>query len=128
MKRQQLAAINNLLQNIQKDRNDQLKQSREVASALEQRNKEMDDYLEKVRSKYSTPVSLAGIKVSDASAKVFWMKDNGDVYVDPSNLPAIEKGKQKNYKSALRITIKGYRVLQQYKLKCANEEDNTEHM
>ncbi len=74
--------------------NDQLKQSREVASALEQRNKEMDDYLEKVRSKYSTPVSLAGIKVSDASAKVFWMKDNGDVYVDPSNLPAIEKGKQ----------------------------------
>jgi anti-sigma-K factor RskA len=74
--------------------NSQLLQSREVASILEQKNKEMDDYLEKVRNKYSTPVSLAGLEVKDAAAKVFWMKNTGDVYVDPSDLPAIEKGKQ----------------------------------
>ncbi|MES2849136.1 MAG: anti-sigma factor, partial [Bacteroidota bacterium] len=89
------SGVLNLIQyNKNTEVSSQLQQSREVAGILEQKNKEMDDYLEKVKSKYSTPVSLAGLKVTDASAKVFWMKDNGDVYVDPSNLPAIEKGKQ----------------------------------
>ena len=74
--------------------NSELQQSKEVASILEQKNKEMDDYLEKVRSKFSTPVSLAGLEVKEAAAKVFWMKNTGDVYVDPADLPAVEKGKQ----------------------------------
>lgn len=89
------SAIFNLIQfNKNAEVNKQLQESKQLASNLQQQNKAMDDYLEKVRSKYSTPVSLAGLTVSDASAKVFWMKDNGDVYVDPSNLPALEKGKQ----------------------------------
>lgn len=74
--------------------NTELEQSREIANVLEEKNKAMDDYLEKVRSKYSTPVSLAGLEVTDAAAKVFWMKNTGDVYVDPADLPTIEKGKQ----------------------------------
>ena len=74
--------------------NKELEQSRDAAKNLEEKNKEMDYYLEAVRNKYSQQVSLAGLKVTDASAKVFWMKNTGDVYVDPSNLPAVEKGKQ----------------------------------
>lgn len=89
------SAVINLVQfNKNVEVNKQLQQSKQLANNLQQQNKAMDDYLEKVRSKFSTPVSLAGLTVSDASAKVFWMKDNGDVYVDPSNLPALEKGKQ----------------------------------
>lgn len=86
--------LNFILYNKNSLVHEQLQQSRAMAGILEQRNREMNDYLEKVRSKYSTPVSLAGVKVTDASAKVFWMKDNGDVYVDPSNLPAPAKDKQ----------------------------------
>ncbi|MFT3680364.1 MAG: anti-sigma factor [Ferruginibacter sp.] len=74
--------------------NDELQQSRATASELEAKNKEMDGYLEMVRSKYSTPVSVAGLKEPAAGAKVFWMKNSGEVYVDPSNLPAAPQGKQ----------------------------------
>lgn len=89
------SAVFNVVQyNKNSDINNQLQQSRDMVNNLEQRNRSMNEYLEKVRSRYSTPVSLAGLKVADASAKVFWMKDNGDVYVDPSNLPAAEPGKQ----------------------------------
>lgn len=39
LKRQQLTAVNNLLQNIQKDRNDQLKQRKQDSDKLIVRNK-----------------------------------------------------------------------------------------
>lgn len=72
----------------------QLVQSQATASDLEAKNMQMDNYLEMVRSKYSTPVSLAGLKETSAEAKVFWMKNNGEVYFDPTNLPAAPQGKQ----------------------------------
>ena len=72
----------------------QLQESQATASDLQAKNAEMDKYLEMVRSKYSTPVQLAGLKETSAEAKVFWMKDNGDVYFDPTNLPAAPQGKQ----------------------------------
>ncbi|MFC4263873.1 anti-sigma factor domain-containing protein [Ferruginibacter yonginensis] len=48
-----------------------------------------------VHSKYSEPVALNGLEVApDAAAKVFWMKNTGEVYVDVTNLPAVPAGKQ----------------------------------
>ena len=48
-----------------------------------------------VQSKYSVPVSLKGLEASpDAAAKVFWMQNTGEVYIDPSNLPEAPLGKQ----------------------------------
>ena len=45
--------------------------------------------------KNAKPFILAGMPdVADAEARIYWMKNNGDVYIDPSNLPEAPKGKQ----------------------------------
>ena len=59
------------------------------------RMKGMDEDLSIVKNKYSQPVSLGGLPAApDAAAKVFWMKNTGEVYIDPSNLPDAPEGKQ----------------------------------
>lgn len=81
--------------------NNELVQTRQQAAALaqekkqleEQRN-EMNSYVETARNKYSQSVSVTGLNAADSSAKVFWMKNTGDVFVDPSNLPALAPDKQ----------------------------------
>ncbi len=48
-----------------------------------------------VKNKYSKAVSLDGLPAApDAAAKIFWMKNTGEVYIDPSNLPEAPEGKQ----------------------------------
>ncbi len=48
-----------------------------------------------VRSKYTEPVSLKGLEAApDAAAKIFWVKNTNEVYVDASNLPIAPSGKQ----------------------------------
>ena len=73
-------------------------QNKEQAHQLAQLNEHMTDMskdMDVVRSKYSLPVSLNGLKdAPDAAAKIFWMKNTGEVYVDPSNLPMAPKGMQ----------------------------------
>ncbi len=55
----------------------------------------LDEDMSVVRNKYSQPVSLEGLPAApDAAAKVFWMKNTGEVYIDPSNLPDAPAGKQ----------------------------------
>jgi anti-sigma-K factor RskA len=45
--------------------------------------------------KNALPVVLNGTEKSpDALAKIFWMKNTGDVYVDPTNLPQAPSGMQ----------------------------------
>lgn len=45
--------------------------------------------------KNAQPVSLTAMPdVADAAARIYWMKNTGEVYIDPSNLPAAPKGKQ----------------------------------
>ena len=64
-------------------------------AALEETNKEMKNDMGVVQSKYSQAVSLKGLeKAPDAAAKIFWMKNTGDVYIDASNLPDAPKGMQ----------------------------------
>ena len=48
-----------------------------------------------VQNKFSKAVSLDGLPAApDAAAKIFWMKNTGEVYIDPSNLPEAPEGKQ----------------------------------
>ena len=63
--------------------------------AQQQVNDEMKGDMSIVQSKYSEPVSLHGLPASPgAAAKIFWMKNSGEVYIDPSNLPEAPEGKQ----------------------------------
>lgn len=58
-------------------------------------NDEMKNDLQVVQSKYSEPVALHGLPAApEAAAKIFWMKNTGEVYIDPSNLPEIPDGMQ----------------------------------
>jgi anti-sigma-K factor RskA len=58
-------------------------------------NDEMKNDMSIVQSKYSEPVALHGLPAApDAAAKIFWMKNTGEVYIDPTNLPAAPEGKQ----------------------------------
>lgn len=63
--------------------------------AMEDAQKSMQADMEIVQNKYSVPVSLQGLAAApEAAAKIFWMKNTGEVYVDPSNLPETPSGKQ----------------------------------
>ena len=55
----------------------------------------MSEDMSVVKNKYSQPVSLDGLPAApDAAAKIFWMKNTGEVYIDPSNLPDAPNGMQ----------------------------------
>ena len=55
----------------------------------------MDADMSVVKNKYSKAVSLDGLPAApDAAAKIFWIKNTGEVYIDPSNLPEAPEGKQ----------------------------------
>ncbi len=59
----------------------QLEQQKQVAAA-------MSKDIEVVSNKYAQPVALNGTPHSpDAEAKIYWMKNTGEVFVDPTNLP-----------------------------------------
>lgn len=61
----------------------------------EKSNQAMSEDLNVMTNKYAQPVVLNGTANSpDAVAKIFWMKNTGQVYVDPTNLPQVPAGKQ----------------------------------
>ena len=63
--------------------------------AQQQVNDEMKNDMNVVQSRYSEPVALHGLPAApDAAAKIFWMKNTGEVYIDPSNLPEAPSGMQ----------------------------------
>ena len=73
--------------NLQVAQNELAKQ-KEIAAGM---SKDMDV----VTDKNALPVVLNGTPhAPDALAKIFWMKNTGDVYVDPTNLPQPAAGKQ----------------------------------
>jgi hypothetical protein len=62
---------------------------------MQQSNQEMKSDMNVIQSRYSEPVALHGLEAApDAAAKIFWMKNTGDVYIDPSNLPDAPAGMQ----------------------------------
>lgn len=61
----------------------------------EKSNEAMSHDLDVVTNKYTLSVVLRGTPHSpDAVAKIFWLKNTGQVYIDPSNLPKAPEGKQ----------------------------------
>lgn len=61
----------------------------------EKENKNMASDMDVMTNKYSQPVVLNGTPKSPESvAKIFWMKNTGDVFIDASNLPPVPQNKQ----------------------------------
>lgn len=58
-------------------------------------NLAMNKDIDVMTDKNAQPVVLNGTPHSPQSlARIFWMKNTGEVYIDPSNLPAVPAGKQ----------------------------------
>ncbi len=75
--------------------NRELQVAHEKINQQNQANLAMKNEMDVVTDKNSLPVVLKGTPhAPDALAKIFWMKNTGDVYVDPSNLPPVPSGKQ----------------------------------
>ncbi len=66
----------------------ELQQQKELASS-------MHDDMGVMADKNAIPVSLAGVPdAPDAAARIYWMKNTHEVFIDPSNLPQTPSGKQ----------------------------------
>lgn len=86
-------AVNILLVNKNKGLDHNLKEAQQLAANMQKDNLEMKEDMHVVQDKYSMPVALKPMPGMDAAAKVFWMVNSGEVYIDPSNLPAAPAGK-----------------------------------
>jgi len=72
-----------------------LQVAQEKMKQNEQANLAMKDDISVMSDKNSLPVVLKGTpRAPEALAKIYWMKNTGEVYVDPSNLPSVPEGKQ----------------------------------
>lgn len=75
--------------------NQELQVARQTIEQQSKSNEAMSADLNVVTNKYAQPVVLRGTpRAPDALAKIFWLKNTGQVYVDPSNLPKAPEGKQ----------------------------------
>ncbi len=89
------SVLNFFYYNKYKDVNDKYAESQQQIASLNEHLTEVDKNMSIVQSKYSEPVSLKGLEAApDAGAKIFWMKNTGEVYVDPTNMPMAPAGKQ----------------------------------
>lgn len=74
---------------------DQLAAAQAKMKQNEQANVAMKNQLNVMSDKNALPIVLNGTPhAPGALAKIYWMKNTGDVYVDPTNLPATPEGKQ----------------------------------
>ena len=88
-------ALNMVMYNKNTNTSKNLEQTQQELASLKEENKIMSGDMEVVQSKYSQPVALHGLEAApDAAAKIFWMANTGEVYIDPSNLPDAPAGKQ----------------------------------
>jgi len=68
---------------------------RETFDSIQDKNFLMTADMNIIQSRYSMPVALKGLEAApDAAAKIFWMQNTGEVFIDPSNLPDAPLGKQ----------------------------------
>jgi len=59
------------------------------------KNKALSQDLDVITNKYAQAVVLNGTdNAPEAAAKIFWIKNTGQVYIDPTNLPDVPSGKQ----------------------------------
>jgi anti-sigma-K factor RskA len=89
------AVINVQYYNKYNTANNNLKEAQQLLAQEKQHANEVTNDLDVVRNPYSMPVSLKGTEtLPDATAKIFWMTNTGEVMVDASNLPDAPAGKQ----------------------------------
>ena len=89
------SVLNFFYYNKYNDVNSKFNESQQQLALLNEHLTDLNNDMGIVQSKYSEPVSLKGLEAApDAAAKIFWMKNTGEVYVDPINLPMAPNGKQ----------------------------------
>ena len=67
-----------------------LQETEQLLAQQKQESNQMNEDMGIVKNKYSLPVSLNPMpEMPDAAAKIFWMKNTGEIYIDPTNLPAV---------------------------------------
>ena len=89
------AIMNVMYYNKYDTANKDLQQTQQQLAQVQQQTDDMKTDLNIVQSKYSIPVALQGQPtLPEATAKIYWMKNTGDVMVDASNLPDAPAGKQ----------------------------------
>ncbi len=78
-----------------KNAQNQLANARQSIEQQQQINESLTGNLDIITDKYAQSVVLKGTpQAPDATAKIFWMKNTGQVYVDSRDLPAPPAGKQ----------------------------------
>jgi anti-sigma-K factor RskA len=90
------AIMNVVHYNKYKDASAKYDESERTIAIQTEKLNNMDRDMGVVQNKYSQPVALKGMDdvAPDAAAKIFWMKNTGETYIDPSNLPATPAGMQ----------------------------------
>ena len=89
------AVLNVVLFNKKSTAEANLQQTQHLLSKAEEKTTALEQDMQVVQSKYSQSVSLAGMEAApEAAAKIFWMKNTGEVFIDASNLPATPAGKK----------------------------------
>lgn len=77
------------------DTANQLQVARDEIKQNEDANLAMKDQLNVMSDKNAMPIVMKGTpQAPEALAKIYWMKNTGEVYVDPTNLPIAPEGKQ----------------------------------
>ena len=72
-----------------------LQSAKQTIEQQQKSNAAMTADLGVITNRYAQPVVLNGTpKSPDALAKIFWMKNSGQIYIDPTNLPQVPAGKQ----------------------------------
>lgn len=88
-------AFNGLMYNKSNSIAKSLQQTEQELVGLREENKLIEGDMHVVQNKYSKSVSLHGLDAAPAAAaKIFWMENTGEVYIDPSNLPEAPTGKK----------------------------------
>lgn len=73
----------------------ELAQAKQSINDMAKLNEELNQSGKIVSNPSSIPVSLNGLEsMPAAKAKIFWVKESGDVFIDATNLPAAPEGKQ----------------------------------
>lgn len=89
------AVINFIYYSKFKETNNELASVKQQMGEMARLNEEMKNDGMIVSNPNSMPVSLKGMEnMPDAKAKIFWMQNSGEVFIDATNLPETPVGKQ----------------------------------
>ena len=89
------AILNYTFYNKYKSANSELASTQTELQQQKELANNMNNDMGVMTNKNAMPVSLAGMPdVPDAAARIYWMQNTKEVYIDPSNLPKAPAGKQ----------------------------------